>query len=180
MYKRQGDNLSGVRDITLPDGSVVDATQAKYTVDKNGVYNFSVRDYCGKVLTYPVEVRNIDQLAPAADYEVIPGDWTNKPVTIRVTATDPKPEDGYAPSGVKSITLPDGTVVEGDTADFAAAANGTYDFIITDNGGNTFTLHTGVSNIDSVSYTHLRLSESLLQQLGKRKLYFHMVTGRVV
>ena len=26
------DNLSGVRDITLPDGSVVDATQAKYTV----------------------------------------------------------------------------------------------------------------------------------------------------
>ena len=41
------DNLSGVRDITLPDGSVVDADTAKYTVDKNGVYNFSVRDYCG-------------------------------------------------------------------------------------------------------------------------------------
>ena len=121
------DNLSGVRDITLPDGSVVDATQAKYTVDKNGVYNFSVRDYCGNVLTYPVEVRNIDQLAPAADYEVIPGDWTNKPVTIRVTAADPEPEDGYAPSGVKSITLPDGTVVEGDAADFTVSANGTYD-----------------------------------------------------
>ena len=142
------DNLSGVRDITLPDGSVVDATQAKYTVDKNGVYNFSVRDYCGNVLTYPVEVRNIDQLAPAADYEVIPGDWTNKPVTIRVTAADPEPEDGYAPSGVQSITMPDGTVVEGGTADFAADANGKYDFIITDNGGNTFTLRTGVSNID--------------------------------
>ena len=142
------DNLSGVRDITLPDGSVVDATQAKYTVDKNGVYNFSVRDYCGNVLTYPVEVSNIDQLAPAADYEVMPGDWTNKPVTIRVTATDPEPEDGYAPSGVKSITMPDGTVVEGSTADFATDANGKYDFIITDNGGNTFTLHTGVSNID--------------------------------
>ena len=41
------DNLSGVRDITLPDGSVVDADTAKYTADKNGVYNFSVRDYCG-------------------------------------------------------------------------------------------------------------------------------------
>ena len=142
------DNLSGVRDITLPDGSVVDATQAKYTVDKNSVYNFSVRDYCGNVLTYPVEVSNIDLLAPAADYEVIPGDWTNKPVTIRVTATDPEPEDGYAPSGVKSITMPDGTVVEGDAADFTVSVNGTYDFIITDNGGNTFTLHTGVSNID--------------------------------
>ena len=142
------DNLSGVRDITLPDGSVVDATQAKYTVDKNGVYNFSVRDYCGNVLTYPVEVSNIDLLAPAADYEVMPGDWTNKPVTIRVTATDPEPEDGYAPSGVQSITMPDGTVVEGDAADFTVSANGTYDFIITDNGGNTFTLRTEVSNID--------------------------------
>ena len=142
------DNLSGVRDITLPDGSIVDAAQAKYTVDKNGVYNFSVRDYCGNILSYPVEVSNIDRLAPAADYEVMPGDWTNKPVTIRVTAADPEPEDGYAPSGVKSITLPDGTVVDGDTADFVADANGKYDFIITDNGGNTFTLHTEVSNID--------------------------------
>ena len=139
---------SGVKSITMPDGSVADATQAKYTVDKNGVYNFSVRDYCGNVLTYPVEVRNIDQLAPAADYEVIPGDWTNKPVTIRVTAADPEPEDGYAPSGVKSITMPDGTVVDGGTADFTVSANGTYDFIITDNGGNTFTLRTEVSNID--------------------------------
>ena len=99
-------------------------------------------------LTYPVEVSNIDRLAPAADYEVMPGDWTNKPVTIRVTAADPEPEGGYAPSGVKSITLPDGTVVEGDTADFVADANGKYDFIIMDNGGNTFTLHTEVDNID--------------------------------
>ena len=107
-----------------------------------------MRDYCGNILSYPVEVSNIDRLAPAADYEVMPGDWTNKPVTIRVTATDPEPEDGYAPSGVKSITMPDGTVVEGSTADFAADANGKYDFIITDNGGNTFTLHTEVSNID--------------------------------
>ena len=142
------DNLSGVRDITLPDGSIVDADTAKYTVDKNGVYNFSVRDYCGNILSYPVEVSNIDLLAPAADYEVMPGDWTNKPVTIHVTAADPEPEDGYAPSGVKSITLPDGTVVEGDTADFVADANGKYDFIITDNGGNTFTLRTEVDNID--------------------------------
>ena len=121
------DNLSGVRDITLPDGSVVDADTAKYTIDKNGVYNFSVRDYCGNILSYPVEVSNIDLLAPVADYEVMPGDWTNKPVTIRVTATDPEPEDGYAPSGVQSITLPDGTVVDGDTADFVADANGKYD-----------------------------------------------------
>ena len=68
-------------------------------------------------------------------------------MTIRVTATDPESEDGYAPSGVKSITMPDGTVVEGSTADFAADANGKYDFIITDNGGNTFTLCAPVSSL---------------------------------
>ena len=147
------DNLSGVRDITLPDGSVVDATQAKYTVDKNGVYNFSVRDYCGNILSYPVEVSNIDLLAPTAAYEVIPSNWTNRPVTIRVTAADPEPEDGYAPSGVKSITMPDGTVVEGDAADFTVSVNGTYDFIITDNGGNTATLHTEVGNVDTARPT---------------------------
>ena len=39
--------------------SVVDATQAKYTVDKSGVYNFSVRDYCGNILSYPVEVLSL-------------------------------------------------------------------------------------------------------------------------
>ena len=105
------------------------------------------------ILTYPVEVSNIDLLAPAADYEVMPGDWTNKPVTIRVTATDPEPEDGYAPSGVKSITMPDGTVVEGDAADFTVSVNGTYDFIITDNGGNTATLHAEVGNVDTARPT---------------------------
>ena len=100
-----------------------------------------------------MEVSNIDLLAPAADYEVMPGDWTNKPVTIRVTATDPEPEDGYAPSGVKSITMPDGTIVDSDTADFTVSANGTYDFIITDNGGNTATLHAEVGNVDTARPT---------------------------
>ena len=60
----------------------------------------------------------------------------------------PEPEDGYAPSGVKFVTVPDGTVVEGGTMDFVADANGKYDFIITDNGGNTFTLGTEVRSID--------------------------------
>ena len=104
----------------------------------------------------------------------MPGDWTNK-WKIRITdnggpsailapeaeyyrdagyldepihaAMDPEPEDGYAPSGVKSITMPDGTVVEGDAADFTVSVNGTYDFIITDNGGNTTTLHAEVGNV---------------------------------
>ena len=39
--------------------------------------------------------------------------------------------------------------MEGDAADFTVSVNGTYDFIITDNGGNTTTLHTEVGNVDT-------------------------------
>ena len=53
--------------------------------------------------------------------------------------TDVYKRQGYAPSGVRSITLPDGEVVEADTADFIAEQNGSYDFIVTDNAGNTYT-----------------------------------------
>ena len=67
-----------------PERAAEDQVAVSYT--HLDVYKRQVRDYCGNVLTYPVEVSNIDLLAPAADYEVIPGDWTNKPVTIRVTS----------------------------------------------------------------------------------------------
>ena len=96
---------------------------------------------------------NIDYLAPEAEYTVTPDVWTNGPAAIHVTASDPEPEDGYAPSGVKSITMPDGTVVDGDAADFTVSVNGTYDFIITDNGGNTTTLHAEVGNVDTARPT---------------------------
>ena len=39
------------------------------------------------------------------------------------------------------------------TADFTVSANGTYDFIITDNGGNTATLHAEVGNVDTARPT---------------------------
>lgn len=145
------DDMSGVQNITLPDGTVIDADAAEYRVMQNGIYEFSVRDHCGNILPYPVDVANIDLIPPTADYELLTDEWTNVPVTIRVKADDPSPEDGYAPSGIRSITLPDGEVVEADTADFIAEQNGSYDFIVSDNAGNTYTLHTEVSNIDYLS-----------------------------
>ena len=107
----------------------------------------------GNTFTLRTEVSNLDYLAPEAEYTVTPDIWTNGPAAIHVTATDPEPEDDYAPSGVQSITLPDGTVVDGDTADFTVSVNGTYDFIITDNGGNTATLHAEVGNVDTARPT---------------------------
>lgn len=57
-----------------------------------------------------------------------------------LSATDPAPDDGYEPSGVKSIQLPDETVVDADSAELVVKINGSYEFVITDNAGNKTTL----------------------------------------
>lgn len=69
-------------------------------------------------------MKNLDHLAPKAEYALTPDIWTNQTVKIKVTATDPKPEDEYEPSGVKSIQFPDETVVEADSTEFVVKING--------------------------------------------------------
>lgn len=143
-----GDNLAGVENITLPDGSVAETDSAHYTVERNGVYTFKVQDYCKNVLEYPVEIHNIDLLAPEAAFTLSTEEWTNQPVTIKVTAADPAPEDGYEASGIASITLPDGSAVEAETAEFEAKENGAYTFLVTDRAGNSTELTVQVENLD--------------------------------
>lgn len=139
--------------ITLPDGTTVDSDKADFTVTENGWYDFSVTDKAGNTTDYRVEVKNLDHLAPKAEYTLTPDIWTNQTVKIKVTATDLKPDDGYEPSGVKSIQLPDETVVEADSTEFVAKINGSYGFLITDNAGNKPTLSVPVKNIDLVKPT---------------------------
>lgn len=62
------DVLSGVKSITLPDGSEVAAATAEYVVDKNGTYTFKATDNAGNVTEHTVEVKNINVLAPAVDF----------------------------------------------------------------------------------------------------------------
>ena len=62
----------------------------------NGKYDFIITDNGGNTFTLHTEVSNIDYVAPEAEYSVTPDIWTNGPAAIHVTATDPKPEDGYA------------------------------------------------------------------------------------
>lgn len=145
------DNFSGVRDITLPDGTVVEDDTATYTVNVCGVYDFAIRDNCGNVLNYPVTVKNIDLIAPELSHTLKPDTWTNDKVTIQLTAKDPAPEDGYAPSGVDFITLPDGTVVDGDKADFDVTENGWYEFTVTDKAGNSSDYRVEVKNLDHLA-----------------------------
>lgn len=146
-----GDNFSGVRDITLPDGTVVESDIAAYKVSVCGVYDFAIRDNCGNVLQYPVTVKNIDLIAPELSHTLKPDTWTNDKVTIKLTAKDPVPEDGYTPSGVDFITLPDGTTVAGDKADFTVTENGWYDFSVTDKAGNTTDYRVEVKNLDHLA-----------------------------
>ena len=169
---------SGVQSITLPDGTVVEGGTADFVAEANGKYDFIITDNGGNTFTLHTEVSNIDYLAPEAEYTVTPDVWTNGPAAIHVTAMDPEPEDGYAPSGVQSITMPDGTVVDGGTADFAADANGKYDFIITDNSGNTATLHAEVGNMDtarpSVDFHFEPLDSgdrTIIMEYGKTEYY---------
>ena len=99
------DRPSGVQSITMPDGTVVEGGTADFAADANGKYDFIITDNGGNTFTLRTEVSNIDHLAPEAEYTVTPDVWTNGPAAIHVTATDPEPEDGYAPSGVKSCLL---------------------------------------------------------------------------
>ena len=145
------DNFSGVRDITLPDGAVVEGDTATYTVSVCDVYDFAIRDNCGNTLNYPVTVKNIDLIAPELSHTLKPDTWTNDKVTIQLTAKDAAPEDGYAPSGVDFITLPDDTVVEGDKADFDVTENGWYEFTVTDKAGNSSDYRVEVKNLDHLA-----------------------------
>ena len=113
--------------------------------DTNGKYDFIITDNGGNTFTLHTEVSNIDYLAPEAEYTVTPAVWTNRPAVIHVTATDPEPEDGYAPSGGKSITRPDGTVVDLALIHIFISETGKYHCKRSRNA-----YHSG-----SVSYTHL-------------------------
>ena len=56
-------------------------------------------------------------------------------------------------SGVASIELPGGQVVNNDRTDYTVTQNGTYEFKITDGVGNESTCSTEVSRIDKTATT---------------------------
>ncbi|MFP3728101.1 hypothetical protein U8V72_23265 [Priestia filamentosa] len=59
-----GDYDSGVKNITLPDNSVVPGSFANYTVSQNGKYSFKITDTAGNDYVHPVFVSNIDRTPP--------------------------------------------------------------------------------------------------------------------
>ncbi|HHV60770.1 MAG TPA: hypothetical protein GXX49_10880 [Clostridiaceae bacterium] len=85
----------------------------------------------------------IDKTLPTGTYTVSNSSWTNSSVLINVKGIDTL-------SGIKCIRLPNGTVINSDTCNYAVSLNGTYNFVIEDNAGNTCTVSVSVSNIDDI------------------------------
>lgn len=90
----------------------------------------------------------VDTIAPTISVSGNPTSWQNTDATISITAAD---ENGG--SGVASITLPNGTVVNGSTASFTAKQNGNYTVKAADKAGNIATQVVTVNKIDKTAPT---------------------------
>lgn len=136
---------SGVKSITLPNGSVVSGSSASQTVSANGTYTFKVTDNAGNLATVTKTVSNIDTTAPSLSVSGNPTQTVHTPVTLTVNGTD-------ANSGIDQVETPDGVWHDGSTATYQTDANGMYVFHVKDNAGNTKASSVTVSHIGSLLY----------------------------
>lgn len=135
------DDKSGVNYITLPNGQQAYSSSTTFNVRQSGNYTFSVTDNAGNTTSKTVNVL-IDKNPPAlslTENTIGPADS----VTILAGSSDSQ-------SGVKSITRPDGTVVNGSSASYTVNQNGTYTFTATDNVGNISTQSITINNIKDI------------------------------
>ena len=143
------DEHTGVKSITLPDGTVVATNSAKganatanYTVSANGSYTFKITDMYDNVTTQTVNVSKIDKVLPSATTQGNPVNWTNQNQTLTITGSD------AGGSGFKQIKLPSGVIVSGSSATYTVSQNGSYSFVVYDNAGNSRTISEQVTKID--------------------------------
>ncbi|WP_368262611.1 GBS Bsp-like repeat-containing protein [Clostridium disporicum] len=137
---------TGVKSITLPNGTVVNSSSTTYTVSANGNYTFKVTDNSGNEVSQTVSVTKIDKTSPTLAVAGNPSSWTKDDVTLSITGADSQ-------SGVSSITLPNGQVVSGSKTTYTISANGNYTFKVTDNAGNVLTHNVSVTKIDKTNPT---------------------------
>ena len=146
---------SGVRDVKLPDGTIVTGTSASYVVSENGTYNFEVRDVAGNVRVVSHVVSNIDKELPDGDLVLSTDLWTNGNVVI--TARNMV---DVGTSGFRRVRLPSGSYSSTNPSNYTATLNGTYVFSIEDNAGNIRDKSIDVTNIDKVLPTFEVVSDN--------------------
>lgn len=115
-----------------------------YDTVSNTVYSYDVTVYYYAITTVWIP----DTTLPTGSATLSPSGITSGNVTINFTATD-------SGSGVKSVTLPNQSIINGSTATYIATDNGVYNFVVQDNDGNTNIIPITVSNIDrTITVTH--------------------------
>ncbi len=124
---------------TIPDNTI-ESTSTEYTIDNKFNEDFYVHvaavDNAGNVS----EVSTYKYVYPTLNLTAGDLNTDNNTVTI-------KAEGKVTDKTIKSITLPDGTVVEGSNAEFTVDVNGTYIFKAVDNEGNEVSNEIRISNI---------------------------------
>ncbi|PDZ94776.1 hypothetical protein CON36_31980 [Bacillus cereus] len=142
-----GADADGMKRIKKPDGTYTTGSSALYTVNKNGTYAFDFENNLGVITSKSITITNIDENIPFVwSSKIDPDTTTNQSVTIYIDAGD-------VDSGIKKITLPNGTVVTQPNTSYVATQNGDYKFIIEDGIGR-ITQHTvTVTNIDKTAPT---------------------------
>lgn len=135
-----------IEEISLPDGNVVYADRATYTIYKNGSYTFSAKDNRNKTTSKTIDLA-IDTIKPTLD--IISSETKlTKELTLSINANDDL-------SGIKSIKLPNGeyrtTNSEGQglSIQYNIIKNGNYTFETTDYAGNVTQKTVSITNVDN-------------------------------
>lgn len=138
------DNFSGIKEVTLPNGSKTSNANPTFTATDNGTYTFSVVDNVGNTSNRTVTVSNIDRTAPTLSLTPSTTNWINQDVIVTAVGSD----SGDFVSGVRRIQTPDGTWHNRSSLNHAIDRNGTYTFRVEDNAGNVTTESITINNID--------------------------------
>ncbi|WP_129721378.1 hypothetical protein [Xylanivirga thermophila] len=137
------DDLSGIREIILPDGSKSTESKITYIVSENGSYTFKAIDNASNETVGIVEITNIFKEKPKLTLTPSTTEPTNQDIVVDVKATG-------RGIGIKEIVLPDETKIEGDEAQFKVTENGSYTFKAIDVAGNEVEETIEITNIDKV------------------------------
>jgi len=137
------DNLSGVKEVILPDGTRITEKIATYTVTENGSYEFRVLDNAENETRGTVNIDNIDKENPILELVADKTEPTNQDVIINVKAIDEQ-------SGIKEIILPDGTKITEEVTNYTVTENGNFEFKAIDNAGNETSEIIEIANIDKI------------------------------
>lgn len=143
------------------------------SVKDSAVYKFEAKDKAGNIRQYSYTIKNFDdvsadlwitdptQLQDVPESQMpVDREWVNTDITLTAHAKDKAPPT--PPSGVKSITTPEKTVVKNSngtgatteyTEPFTAEKNGVYSFSTVDAGGNVTKVSYEVWNIDKIRPT---------------------------